>query len=346
MKSILKIFLALIVAIVMSLVVQSVTGLGFGSVLLGILFFSIILSIVPKEKNALQSVFLLEAFIEELKEAIVKAVDNSFLRNAQNYSNLVENNVIKWNKIGARPDVVIGSVTFPLTPTNRVDDKDSIDLYPFRTLPTSIPLEELHALPYDKKSTVFKQHKEAQIEKYLKYALHSFAPDVNTTDTPVVETTGADDGTGRKRLTVKDLIDFRLKLQLLGISECDLVLSPYHVADLQLADQAFAMQYHNITTGQIVNMYGFNIVQGIGYCPYYDNTTKNKNALEAVINTNDRDASIVIIKKTAFYAQGSVEVLYAEPEPRYQQHEISTICYNTSGLFDKKGSAAIISGRV
>lgn len=271
-------------------------------------------------------------------------INNSFLKNVQNLSGLVDNDIIKWNKIGATPEVVIGEVTFPLTPTPREDGKGSIELIPYRTLPTSIPLQELHALPYDKKSSVFAKHKYAIAQSFLKNALHAFAPSANTSNTPVIKTTGDDDGSGRRRLLVKDLIEYSKLLKGLGVIGADLVLSANHVADLQLADQAFALQYHKISSGEIVNMYGFNILQDIGYNPVYNSTTLTKNAYGAASTVNDRDASVVIPRELAFYANGSVSVLYHEPEPRNQQHEISAVSYNTAGLFDSKGSSVIISG--
>lgn len=346
MKKIVGLGWSLIIALVAAFTLSSFTSLDMGAATMVTTGASVATSFVPSQKGIMPVVFLKEAFVSELKEAVQLIVNSSFLKNAQNLSGLVDNDVIKWNKIGAMPDVLVGPVSFPLTPVPREDDKDQISLIPYRTVPTSIPVEELHALPYDKKSTVFAKHKLAISQEFLKRTLHSFAPDGNTNNTPLFETTGGDDGTGRRRMTMADLINYAAKLKTLGVVNPDLVLSASHVADLQLTDQAFAMQYHNIASGKIINMYGFNIMQDIGYNPVYDNSTLQKKAYGAVGAVDDRDASVVIVKGQSFYAQGSLTIFYDEPETTWQEHRISELSYNCSGLFEAKGSSAIISGRV
>lgn len=307
---------------------------------------SVGMSFIPMPAGT-KAVFLKEAFLTELIEGLKKAIDGSFLNGITDLSHLVENDKIKWNKLGNPPGVTIGPVSFPLTPNLRTDTNDSIDLYPMRTDPTAIPEDELHALPYDKNSSVMQQHKETLIEAFYKWALHAFTPDSDTTQTPVMETTGDDDGTGRRRLTVKDVIEFRKRLDKIGVGRAKLVLTPDHIADLRITDQAFANQYHNIQTGQIVPMYGFEIYQNVGYNPVFDNATLTKKAYDAAPAADDRNASVAIYNKNCFKALGSVKLYHDQPQALTEQHIIKVKAYFTAGHFDDlKGNGAIIDGRV
>ena len=72
-------------------------------------------------------------------------------------------------------------------------------------------------MPYDKIGSVQQQHRETLEDTTQEHALHSLAPMANTADTPIFTTTGADDGTGRKKLRSQDLIDYKKQLDKLKI---------------------------------------------------------------------------------------------------------------------------------
>ena len=75
----------------------------------------------------------------------------------------------------------------------------------------------MYALAYDKIALVKDSHAEALAELKIQKAIHALAPSGNTAAMPVLLTTGEDDGTGRRRLVWKDLVDFKKKLDLLHV---------------------------------------------------------------------------------------------------------------------------------
>lgn len=117
------------------------------------------------------------------------------------------------------------------------------------------------------------------------------APQKNTAKTPVIATTGDDDGTGRKRITRQDIISLKEKFDKLRVPTQGrrLVLCSDHVNDLLMVDQKFADQYYNYTTGKIANMYGFAVYE-FANNPYYS-TAGVKCALKSTTVIRPRSPS-------------------------------------------------------
>jgi hypothetical protein len=147
----------------------------------------------------------------------------------------VGNDVIKLNEIGADPEVLINNSTYPIAVARRTDTSTAISLFKYDTTNTKITDDELYGLPYDKPGSVQMQHRETLEEQTQAHALHSMAPVANTASTPILVTTGPDDGTGRKRLISKDLINYKKDLSAPGLKIPTkgrvLVLCPDHIAD-------------------------------------------------------------------------------------------------------------------
>jgi len=336
-------FIAFVVGATVSLGLNITPSLAIG----GAVGISVVSSFLPKQAGIMPAVFLKEAFLSELVQTLNVAIDGSFLKGIQDLSSLVDNDKIKWNKIGTAPGVTFGSVSYPIPAQVRVDSNGDINLLEIRTEPTSIPETELQALPYDKKSSVFKQHKESLIEGFFKWSLHALCVDVDAAKKPVIETTGENDGTGRLRLTVKDVINIRTRLDKIGVGLAKLILTADHVGDLRLADQTFARQYHDIQSGNIVPMYGFEILQHVGYHPVFDNVTLTKKAFDAAPAGDDRNASVIIYPKNSFKALGSVSVYHDKPTALMETHYIKNLAHFISGHLDNlNGNAALIDGRI
>ena len=150
--------------------------------------------------------------------------EGSWLQRVPSKNQWVGNDVIKLNHIGADPNVLINNSTYPIAVAARPDSNTAISLFKYSTENTEVSNDELYALPYDKVGSVQRQHRETLEEQTLSHALHSLAPVANTAKTPIIETTGNDDGTGRKRLTSKDLINYKKKLDNLKIPKKGRVL--------------------------------------------------------------------------------------------------------------------------
>lgn len=259
----------------------------------------------------------------------------------------VGNDVIKLNEIGADPSVLINNTTYPIAVSERVDTSTAISLFKYDTTNTKITDDELYALPYDKNGSVQQQHRETLEERTQEHALHSLAPAGNTAKTPVIETTGEDDGTGRKRLTTKDLINYKKALGNLKIPAKGrvLVLCPDHIADLLIEDKALNVQYQNHTTGAIAkNYYSFEIYEDI-YSPLYDGSL---NKIPSGSATAGTAASVLFLATRTAKARGSVTRYLgkAEDDPQNRETVVGFRLYFIAIPTSLLGQGAIVSGTV
>lgn len=261
----------------------------------------------------------------------------------------VGNDVIKLNEIGADPEVLINNNTYPIAVSQRTDTSTAISLFKYDTTNTKITDDELYALPYDKSGSVQAQHRETLEESTQEHALHSLAPMANTAETPIFVTTGEDDGTGRKRLTSKDLINYKKQLsnKSLKIPKKGriLVLCPEHIADLLIEDKALDVQYQNHKEGAISkNYYGFELYEDI-IAPVYD-AGLNKIAFGSV--TPGTEASVLFLAKRTAKARGTVKRYQkiSDNDPENRETVVGFRLYFIAIPLSLKGQGAIVSGAV
>lgn len=259
----------------------------------------------------------------------------------------VGNDVIKLNEIGADPEVLINNNTYPITVAQRTDTSSAISLFKYDTTNTKITDDELYALPYDKPGSVQEQHRETLEERTQEHALHSLAPLANTANTPIFVTTGEDDGTGRKRLISKDLINYKKVLDKLKIPMKGrvLVLCAEHVADLLLEDKQLNVQYQNHTTGAIAkNYYSFEIYEDI-YAPVYDASLDKIPFGSATAGTA---ASVFFLAQRTAKARGTVSryMSKAEDDPENRETKVGFRLYFIAIPTSLLGQGAIVSGAV
>lgn len=260
--------------------------------------------------------------------------ENTWLARVPTRNDLVKNNTIHMADIGADPEVLINNTTYPIPVITREDEDLVFGLDKFDTVNTAITDDELKGLPYDKSGSVISQHRETLEENTAAKAAHSLAPNVHTASTPLVLTTGVSNGetNARKMLTPKDLARARKLLTKMKVPKKDriLVLSAEHEEDLLNTDEKFALQYKNMTTGNILNMYGFEIYSE-GYLPKYHDVAGvlTKKAFgSADDDVTDQVASIF------FYAG------------RTMQFKGDAIMYNSLAQNDPEGRRSLIGFRL
>lgn len=272
--------------------------------------------------------------------------DNTWLQELMPKPQWVNNDTIKIPKRGLAPKVLINNQVYPIQSNKREDGHVIIALNMYDTENTTVTDEELHALPYDKIGDVQQQHREELEDKTAEHALYSIAPD-NTATTPVLKTTGEDDGTGRKRLTAKDLINLKKALDKLLVPKQGrvLVLCPDHVADLLIEDLSFKQRYQDANGGKIANSYyGFEIYEST-YAPKYDKTTLTRKPFGSADATSV-EASVVLHKKNTVKAPGTVTryARAAADNPERRENTIGFRIYWIAVAIKDEGAAAIISG--
>lgn len=211
MKLFKSVFLA-IAAFVASVAFNSAAGAALASVagfspavgIIGGNVAGFLLGALPKG-CACATVFT-EVWTGEMVKAFRTAADNlGWYDRIKSYDQYVDNDVIHFTELGGDPEVLVNNTTYPLDIETLTDADKPISLDHFDTTATPVTDDELHACSYDKMASVQERHREALKEKVRQKAIHAIAPAENKTESPVLLTTGADDGT-RKKFIAADLL--------------------------------------------------------------------------------------------------------------------------------------------
>lgn len=263
-----------------------------------------------------------EIWTGELVKSLRNGLAATWLDGIPDQSSIVNNDVIHLVEVGVDPEVLVNNETYPI-PLQALEDKDiAISLDKFQSKPTPITDDELYAISYDKMARVKESHANAITDTKFQKAAHSLCPSKDGAKSPVVATSGADDGTGRKRLTREDIIALKAKFDKMKVPTAGrrLVLCSDHVNDLLTLDQKFAEQYYNYTSGRIANMYGFEVYE-FANNPYYT-TSGVKGALGS---TEGYQASFAFYTARVFKATGSTKMYYSEAatDPQNQRSLIN-----------------------
>jgi len=278
--------------------------------------------------------------------------ENTWLARVPSRNDLVTNNVIHLVDIGADPDVLINNTTYPVPVVTRDDEDVAITLDKFDTTNTSITDDELQGLPYDKPGSVITQHRETLEEKTAEKAAHSLAPNVHSAATPLVLTTGESNGAARRMLTTRDLVTARKLLNKLKVPKKDriLVLCPEHEEDLLNTDEKFALQYKNMKTGDILNMFGFEIYAEGSLPKYHDvvGTLTKKAFGSADTDATDQVASIFFAAGRTMQFRGDA-VMYnseAKNDPEMRRNVVGFKMYHMCLPQKQEGFGAFVSAIV
>lgn len=286
-----------------------------------------IMSFAPTPAGALRAGVYKEIWTGELVKSLREFLSGSWLDGIPDQSSIVDNDVIHLVEVGVDPDVLINNTTYPI-PHQVLDDEDiAISLDKFQTKVTPITDDELYAISYDKMSRVKESHANALNDAKFTKAAHALCAKENTAKTPVLRTTGeVDPNTGRRRLTVNDLISLKDALDKLKVPSVNrrLVLCTDHVNDLLRVEQTFREQYNiDRNTGVVGKLYGFDIYT-YGNNPVYT-TAGQKKAVQATADTGEFQCSFAFYTPRVFKATGSTKMYFSEAgtDPEYQRNKIN-----------------------
>lgn len=325
MKS--KTIIALLIAILANTLMGGAIAFAVGvPVVVGVFGMNAIgaaLSFVPMPSGVRAGVYV-EVWTGELVKLFSHAETATWLDGIPDYSRYVGNNVIHLVDVGADPDVLINNTTYPI-PIQELPDGDiAITLDKFQTKVTPITDDELYALSYDKISSVKERHGNAISENKFDKAAHAFAPQSNTTATPVIMTSGEAES-GRLMITRKDIIKLKKAFDDAKVPTKGrrLILCNDHVQDLLLIDQKFADQYYNYTSGKIANLYGFEVYEYVNN-PLFGQDGAKK-SFGAVPGVGDYQASVAFFAPRMFKAAGETKMYYSESktDPQNQRNLVS-----------------------
>jgi hypothetical protein len=221
------------------------------------------------------------------------------------------------------------------------------------TEPTKVDDADVRALPFDLRNEVRVKHSEAWKIGSRDYVLRKLAPAAAAAGMPILRATGANDGTGRLRLTFADLIKYYTTIGLLNLPQSDklnLTLCPDHQQDL-LLQQSETSNYRdgiviNKETGKLERFYKLKIWEN-NAAPVYTAAGALK-AQGAVAVAGDRAASIFFYAPNTVWHVDSVKILYSpETTDTKSADPTSEFRLQSYALCDKTqnyGFGALLSG--
>ena len=267
--------------------------------------------------------------------------------NTVNAGAMTEKNIIFVPTTMFAADVLVNNTTYPIDVQQYNDDTISITLDKYQTKVTTLSDDETMGASYDKIVEVTKGHVEPiAITKYQK-ALHSIAPQTNTTNTPVIATTGAADSTGRKRLTYDDVVAFKAAIDA---TDCNpmgrrLVLCGDHWNDLLLDRKNFGDKFINYVAGEVLDLLGFKVYP-YQLCPKF--TTAGTKVAWGVVNppATAKQASIFFQENNIGKKTGDTKQYFvaSAQNPRTQANELNYRHYYVAIPFLNRYIGAIVNG--
>lgn len=300
-----------------------------------------VMSMLPAT-GALNSGLNKEVWLAELMEGFY--ADDSFLSELRDLSAFVENDIINLAEAGVDPDVIINNTTYPIDIADRNDAPIAIEIDRFDTENTQILKADQVELSYDKLSSVMTGHRNALRMKIMEKGVHAIAPASNGTYTPLLTATGADNGSGLKRLTWSDVRKLQTKFDQAEIPAEGriIIFSSQHLEDLEVEDLD---RFNKMMDKGVVC--GFKIYTVANKrLPKYNKSTGAKVAFgAAAAPLTDSTATIAFHKAEVARAMGSEDMFHskAESDPIYRRDVIGFAKRAIVIPIRNKGIAAIYS---
>ena len=246
-----------------------------------------------------------EVWIKQLKERFYP--ESSFLNYVKDFSPLVDNDALNLAEAGIDPKVLINNTTYPINVVQRVDTPIRIELDLFETENTLVRRPEAIEYAYDQLESVIMGHRNTLKSTTGAKAAHAYAPDSDTPDTPIIQTSGAAFN-GRKRLMVEDILYLKERFDNADIppEKRILVLHPSHLTDLILFDVKAFKSITDFVNGKPNRLAGFGVLE-FSKMAYYDSSL-NKKAFNSAPVAGDTFSSFAFQGDEVMKADGSVHM--------------------------------------
>lgn len=243
----------------------------------------------------------------------------SFLNYVKDFSELAENDIINMANCGIDPEVLINNTTYPIAITEREDTPLSFELNLFETTNTLVRNPTSIELNYDKMESVVYGHRMSLSSKTGEKAAHAYAPSSNSANTPIIVTTGEDNGEGYKRVRVEDFLKLKRQFDALDIpsNKRFLVLHPNHTEDLILHDLKSFKDITDFKNGEPNKFAGFNILEYTKN-PKYKFSDLTKKPFGSVDDADTAFCSFAFSGDEVMKADGTMQMYerYNDPELR------------------------------
>ena len=271
----------------------------------------------------------------------------SFLNYAKDMTENVDFDKINLADCGFDPAVLVNNTTYPIAVVQRDDTPLTIELDLFETENTLVRSPEAVELAYNKLESVIYGHRMALRSKTGQKAAHAFAPSSDTANTPVLITTGDNNGEGFKRLIPEDILRLKKKYDLLDVPYDNryLVLDPNHVEDLILYDLKAFKDITDFKNGEPNRFAGFNILQ-YTKTPKYNVTTRVKLPWGAIGDVNTTFASFSFSSDEVMKADGTVNMFERVNDPELRATIVGFDKRFIALPIRNKAIGAIIAGKI
>jgi hypothetical protein len=255
-----------------------------------------------------------EVWISQIMEKFYP--EASFLNYAKDMSDHVENNKINLADCGFDPDVTIDAGVYPIEIAERTDSPLSIEMQLYETENTLVRSPEAVELAYDKLESVIYSHRMSLRSKAGNKAAHAYTPTADTANTPVLITTGDNNGDGFKRLLPEDILKLKKRYDILEVpyENRHLVLDPNHVEDLILYDLKAFKDITDFKDGKPNRFAGFNILQYTRNAKF-NFSTRQKLAFGAVADANTVFSSFSFSSEEVMKAMGDMKMYEKIDDP-------------------------------
>jgi hypothetical protein len=283
-----------------------------------------------------------EIWLPEILEGFY--ADDMFVTEARDLSAFVSNNTINLAEAGANPDVLLNNTTYPIPYSDREDVPIALPLETLDTENTLVQSIEIAELAYDKRNSVMYGHRQALKMFVMERAAFNWAPSTNSALTPLLQTTGTNDGNGRRAMKFADLSRLKRAFNDAEVPEEGriLVLSSKHMEDLENEDRVL---YNSLLNTKMI--YGFKVYSlASNRLPRYNHTTGAKVAFAAAGAATDSRASIAFHKDEVMRSQGTVDMFIREKDPELRGDMIGFQMRNLTLPMRNKAIAAIYSPAV
>ena len=252
-----------------------------------------------------------------------------------------EKNKIYIPKSEFKVDVLINNTTYPLDVQDYDDDTIEITLDKYQTKPAGITEDQAIGASYDKIDNATKAAQNAIPESKYEKAIHSICPQANTVSTPILETTGEDDGTGRNRMTYADLVNLSKKCKNKN-KVCHLVLNEDHWHDLLLDRKNFGDQLVNYKKGEPApEIAGLKLFRNTTDMPLIASDLTKK-PFGSIKEVGDREASVLFNVKKVAKKNGFTRQYYDKPTTTMQKHLVAYRHYFVAVPYENEGIGAIV----
>lgn len=274
--------------------------------------------------------------------------DASFLKYARDFSAYVQYDIINMADAGFDPEVLVNNTAYPIAIVDRADIPLSFQLDLFETVNTKVSNPEAVELSYDKMESVIYGHRNALQSKTGQKAAHSYAPTSNTENTPVIETTGENNGSGFKRMVSGNILALKRKFDTLDVplDKRYLVLCPQHLEDLMTEDLKSFKDITDFVNGKPKRFAGFNVLE-FSKTAVYNSTTKAKKAFGTIADAEtDTVSSFAFNADEVMKADGSADMYERIKDPELRATIIGFDKRFIAMPIRNKGIGSIISAKI